>query len=95
MKVQADDVWPVVLSFIEQYVGKKELKAFKEQFSVDIDHSEDTLVKAGGIPTLLATFFKHNKAEYKKFVKAKKAKAPASSDSDNDSDAETKKKTKK
>ena len=50
MKVQAEDVWPLVLDFIETYVGKAELKAFKKHFDVKgIDHKTDVLVEAGGI----------------------------------------------
>ena len=49
MKVQAEDVWPLVLDFISTYVGKAELKAFKKHFSVTQDHKDDILVKAGGV----------------------------------------------
>ena len=72
--VQAEDVWPLVLDFIKQYVGKKELKAFKKQFSVDdSDVADNVLVKAGGMKALLQSFFKSNKKVYKQFVTAKKA----------------------
>ena len=59
-----------MLDFIQTYVGKSELKAFKAHFGVEIDQSEDPLVKAGGMKVLIAAFFKQNKSAYKQFVKA-------------------------
>ncbi len=73
MKIEAADVWPLVLDFIKNYVGKAQLKAFKEHFAVEVEQSEDILVKAGGMQALMAAFFKQNKAAYKQFVKAQKA----------------------
>ena len=52
-------MWPLVLDFIETYVGKAELKAFKEHFDVKgVEQKDDVLVKAGGIQALLGSFFK-------------------------------------
>ena len=82
MKVQAEDVWPLVLDFISTYVGKAELKAFKKHFSVSLEHKDDILVKAGGVQALLANFFKQNKKVYKQFVKAQKAKKTGDSDAE-------------
>ena len=97
MNIGAEDVWPLVLDFIKKYVGKTELKAFKKHFSIEIEESDDPLVKAGGISALLQSYFKNNKQAYKAFVKAKKAKAADSSDANSDSedDKPTKKKAKK
>ena len=49
MNIKAEEVWPLILDFIEQYVGKTELKAFKKYFKVKVDQSEDPLVKGGGM----------------------------------------------
>lgn len=38
MKVSADDLWPLILDFIETYVGEDELESFKKFFKVDIKH---------------------------------------------------------
>ena len=66
MKISAEDVWPIVLDFIEAYLGKDELKAFEAYFKVTADKSvADPLVKAGGIKALLQSFFKNNKKAYK------------------------------
>lgn len=81
MNIGAEDVWPLVLDFIKKYVGKSELKAFKKHFSIEVDESEDVLVKAGGMQALLQSFFKSNKKAYKAFVKAKKAKKTEDSSS--------------
>ena len=69
MKISAEDVWPVILDFIETHVGQAELEAFKEHFSVNLDHRKDPLVKAGGLQAMLQSFFKSNKKAYKQFVK--------------------------
>lgn len=95
MNIGAEDVWPLVLDFIKKYVGKTELKAFKKHFSIEIEESDDPLVKAGGISALLQSYFKNNKQAYKAFVKAKKAKAKAADSSDANSDSEDDKPTKK
>jgi len=79
--MQAADVWPLVLDFIQTYVGEDELKAFKKHFDIEVEHKDDALVKAGGIPALIGSYFKQNKKVYKQFSKAKKAKmAPAAAD---------------
>lgn len=92
MNIGAKDVWPLVLDFIKKYVGKSELKAFKKQFAIEVEESEDILVKAGGMQALLQSFFKNNKKAYKSFVKAKKAKqAAAESESDSSSEEKSKK----
>ena len=49
MKIGAEDVWSVVLDFIETYLGEEELEAFKTHFKVNVDHAKDPLVKAGGL----------------------------------------------
>ena len=86
MKLQAEDLWPLVLDFIKNYVGKAELKAFKKHFSVkDLDESEDPLVKAGGMQAMLTALFKADKKAYKAFVKAKKSAKADDSDSDKES----------
>ena len=72
MNIKAEEVWPLILDFIEQYVGKAELKAFKKYFKVKVDQSEDPLVKAGGMKTILQSFFKHNKKAYKVFMQSRK-----------------------
>lgn len=83
-------MWPLVLDFIETYVGKAELKAFKEHFDVKgVEQKDDVLVKAGGIQALLGSFFKQNKKAYKLFMKAKKAKTVVAKD-DSESDKEEK-----
>lgn len=68
MKISAEDIWPIVLNFIGEYVGEEELEAFKQYFKVTIDQDDDQLVKAGGIKALLGSFFKQNKKAYAKFV---------------------------
>ena len=87
MKLQAEDLWPLVLDFIKNHVGKAELKAFKKHFEVtEVDESEDPLVKAGGMQAMLAAFFKSDKKAYKAFVKAKKS-AGKSVDKSDDEEA--------
>ena len=94
MKIAAEDVWPVVLDFIETHLGDDELEAFKTHFKVTVDHSKDPLVKAGGIQAMLQSFFKSNKKAYKAFMTAKKAKAANSSDSESEEVAVKSKKKK-
>ena len=65
MKLAAEDVWAIVLDFIETYLGDEELDAFKSHFNVSLDHKNDPLVKAGGLQAMLSTFFKSNKKAYK------------------------------
>jgi hypothetical protein len=77
------------LDFVETYFGEDDLKHFKTYFSlVDIEHTADPIVKAGGLQAMLACFLKNNKAVLKEFKehiscggkadgKAAKKKAPA------------------
>ena len=46
MKIQAEDLWPLILDFVETYFGKKDLKRFKKFFELDPkqDHSKCPLV---------------------------------------------------
>ena len=53
MKIGAEDVWAVVLDFIQTYLGEDELNAFKTHFKVTLEHSQDPLVKAGGLQAML------------------------------------------
>ena len=39
MKVKADDLWPLILDFVETYVGDDELEKFKKFFKLNIDHT--------------------------------------------------------
>lgn len=93
MKISAGDVWPVILDFIETHVGQDELEAFKEHFSVNLDHKKDPLVKAGGLQAMLQSFFKSNKKAYKQFVKKNAEKN--SSDEDEVVEKKTKKREQK
>lgn len=43
MKVQAEDLWPLVLDFIESHFSKEEFKSFKKHFHVDIKHKVSPL----------------------------------------------------
>ena len=71
MKIKAEDLWPLILNFIEEYFGEEDLAHFKEHFDLKIGKiNKDPLVKAGGIKAILADYFKHNKPVYKKFRKA-------------------------
>jgi|DEB19_MinimDraft_2_1074335.scaffolds.fasta_scaffold77769_1 hypothetical protein len=67
MKIKADHLWPIILHFVEEYFGQEDLESFKEYFSLKLEHSNDPLVKAGGIKAILSEYFKHNKPVYKKF----------------------------
>jgi len=60
-----------------------------------VDESDDPLVKAGGMKTILQSFFKNNKKSYKAFVTAKKTKKAKDSDSENEEEVLLKKKEKK
>ena len=84
MKLAVEDVWPLILDFVKNYLGKEELKAFKKHFSIEVDESSDPLVKAGGMRAILQSFFKNNKKSYKVFVTAKKAKKAKDSDSESE-----------
>ena len=69
MKVQAEDLWPLILDFLEDNFSKEDYKAFKKYFKLKVDTSEDSLVKAGGMKAMLASFLKNNKKAYKSFKK--------------------------
>lgn len=38
MKVEAEDLWPLVLDFVETYFGEEELASFKKFFKLKINH---------------------------------------------------------
>ena len=38
MKVQAEDLWPLILDFVEAYFGEDDLESFKTYFSLKIKH---------------------------------------------------------
>ena len=71
MKIKAENLWPLILHFVEEYFGNEDLEAFKKYFTLQIDdHNDDPLVKAGGLKAILSGYFKQNKAVYSKFKKA-------------------------
>ena len=67
MKVQAEDLWPLILDFLENNFSKEDFKAFKKYFKIKVDSSKDPLVEAGGMKAMLACYLKNNKEVYKKF----------------------------
>ena len=69
MKVQAEDLWPLILDFLEDNFSKEDYKAFKKYFKLKVDTSDDSLVAAGGMKAMLASFLKNNKKAYKAFKK--------------------------
>ena len=93
MKIKAEDLWPLVLDFIETYIGKDELKAFKKYFKVEVEKEKDPLVKLGGIKALLETFLKNNKKALKAFKASKKQQQQK--DDDSSSSESEKEKSKK
>ena len=92
MKIKAEDLWPLVLDFIETYIGKDELKAFKKYFKVEVEKEQDPLVKLGGIKALLETFLKNNKKALKVFKASKKQQQQKDDDSSSESEKEESKK---
>lgn len=70
MKITADHLWPVIMHFVDEYFGEEDLEAFKSYFKLQIDHTDDPLVRAGGIKAILTGYFKQNKSVYKQFKKA-------------------------
>jgi hypothetical protein len=38
MKIKAENLWPLILNFIEEYFGEEDLKAFKKYFELTIEH---------------------------------------------------------
>jgi len=70
MKVQAENLWPLIMDFVETYFGANDLASFKKYFSLDKlvkDHTKDPIVKAGGLQAMLACFLKNNKEVLKEF----------------------------
>jgi hypothetical protein len=55
------------LDFVDTYFVEDDLSSFKKYFSLNIDHTEDPIVKAGGLQALLASFLKSNKEVLKEF----------------------------
>ena len=109
MKVQAEDLWPLILDFVETYFGEDDLASFKQYFSLKIEHAGDPIVKAGGLQAMLGCFLKNNKEVFKSFKahlkskedgpviadkKTKKAAKKAESSEEGESEQEDKKVTK-
>lgn len=92
-------MWPLILDFVETYFGEDDLAHFKKYFSLTIDHSNDPIVKAGGLQAMLACFLKNNKDVLKEFkahigakdtpavANGKKSKKAESSSSEEESSA--------
>ena len=38
MKIKAENLWPLILHFVEEYFGVEDLKAFKKYFDLKIEH---------------------------------------------------------
>jgi len=81
-------LWPLILDFVEKHFGEEDLAAFKKYFELSMDHTDDPLVKAGGLGAMIGTFLKHNKDAYKQFRKHQ-------SKGKSDSDAKSKSKKKR
>ena len=79
MKISAEDLWPLILDFVDSYFGADQFEEFKKHFDLEIEHSKDPLVQAGGLKAMLACFLKNNKQVYKSFKKSNKAKEEKSS----------------
>ena len=89
MEVKADDLWPLVLHFVKEYLSEEDLGQFTTHFKLTTDKmDENPLVQAGGLPALLTTFLKQNKKVYRKF----KAYCSSSGSPDEDDTPETEKK---
>ncbi|CDW72628.1 UNKNOWN [Stylonychia lemnae] len=109
MKIGAEDLWPLILDFIQTFFGAEDLKHFKEYFKLKIKHEvqfncllyifqNDPIVKAGGIQVLLGNYLKHNKEiykQYKKHLKNKKKAESSDEESGESSDDEDSKKKQK
>ena len=68
MKVKAEDLWPLILHFIQEYMSEDDLQKFQEYFKLSSETlDENPLVKAGGMSALVASFLKQNKKVFKKF----------------------------
>ena len=73
MKIAAEDLWPLVMDFLEEYYSKEDFKAFKKYFKLKVDTENDPYVEAGGMKAMLKCFIKNNK-QLKKALKDKKDK---------------------
>ena len=60
MKVAAEDLWPLVMDFLEEYYSKEDFKAFKKHFKLKVDTENDPYVEAGGMKAMLKCFLKNN-----------------------------------
>ena len=60
MKIAAEDLWPLVMDFLEEYYSKEDFKAFKKYFKLKVDTENDPYVEAGGIKAMLKCFIKNN-----------------------------------
>ena len=63
MKISAELLLPLILSFIKDFYTEKDLKAFCKYFALDEEVSKmekDPLVKAGGLKTILETALKND-----------------------------------
>ena len=68
MKVQSEDLIPLILDFISTYYGDEALKQFQKFFHFEkVDYSKDPLVKAGGLQEILMSYLKSNKEVLKSF----------------------------
>ena len=94
MKVEAEDLWPLILDFVETHFGEEELASFKKFFKLKVAHKKDPLVKAGGIQAMLGCFLKHNKDVFKTFKAHLSGKKKESSSSESESEEEEKPKKK-
>lgn len=64
MKISAELLLPLILSFIKDFYAEKDLKAFCKYFDLDEQLSsmeKDPLVKAGGLKTILEAALKSDK----------------------------------
>jgi len=101
MKVQAENLWPLIMDFVETYFGEDDLKSFIKYFSLDKvvkgDHRADPIVKHGGLQAMLACFLKNNKEALKEFKAhlsggsqdAKKTKKPVNKKQESSSESES------
>lgn len=60
-------MWPLILDFVETYFGEDDLASFKQYFGLKLEHTEDPIVKAGGLQAMLGCFLKCNKEVFKSF----------------------------
>ena len=91
MKVEAEDLWPLILDFVETHFGEDDLASFKKFFKLKIAHKKDPLVKAGGIQAMLGCFLKHNKDVFKTFKAHLSSKTNEESSSSESEDEKPKK----